>query len=108
MYPTSFHWAEVRQGGRKFALLIHKFSPFVALSSALPDYFNLMFFDDPAFAAAAQRIVAPFGILPAYELTRPLSDADRVFVTQLSAQHERDMKYWKPDAVGEVIFNWWD
>jgi hypothetical protein len=96
-YPMSFYWAEERQGERKFALLIHKSSPFVALSSAFPDCFNLIFFDDPAFAEAAQRIVAPFGILPASELARPLSDADRVFVTQLSAQHERDVRYWKPD-----------
>ena len=67
-YPMIFHWAEARQGERKFALLIHEFSPFVALSSALPEYFNLKFFDDPPFAEAARRIVVPFGILPASEL----------------------------------------
>lgn len=107
-YPMSFHWVEASQGDRNFALLIHEFSPYVALSSSLPDYFNLIFFDDSAFAEAAQRFVAPFEILRASELSRPLSDADRIFVSQLSAQHERDLKHWKPDAVGDVIFNWWD
>ena len=107
-YPMSFHWAEARQGERKFGLLIHGVSPFAALSSALPGYFNLVFFDDPAFAEAARRVHAPFAVLRASELTRPLTDADRAFVAQVSAQHERDLKYWKPDTVGDVIFNWWD
>src|SRR5262245_43352086 len=40
-YPMSFHWVVLTQGERRFALLIHNSSPFVALSSALPDYFNL-------------------------------------------------------------------
>lgn len=107
-YPMTFHWAEVMQDERKFVLLIHQSSPFVALSSAVPDYFNLVFFDEPAFAEAAQRLAAPFKVLPASELTRPLSDVDRAFLMQLSAQHERDLNYWKPDTVGDVIFNWWD
>ena len=96
------------QHERKFALLIHQPSPFVALSSALPDYINLVFFDEPAFAKAVQQIVAPFKVLPAAELARPLSHVDRAFLMQLSAQYERELNYWKPDTVGEVIFNWWD
>lgn len=107
-YPMSFHWAEVRQGERSFSLLIHEFSPFVALSAALPEYRNLLYFDDPMFVEAAQRIGAPFGILPAGELMQPLSPADRLFVAKCSAQHERNLKYWNPKTVGDVVFNWWD
>jgi hypothetical protein len=107
-YPMSFHWVDVIHGKRKFALLIHEFSPFVALSSTLPEYFNLLFFDDSAFTEAVQRIVAPFGVLSAAELSRPLSDADRIFAAQLGEKHSRDLKYWKPVSVGDVIFNWWD
>ena len=107
-YPMSFYWAEVRVSDRKFAILIEEASPVVALSSTVPHYFNLAFFDDTAFVEAARHLQAPFVVLAASELAKPLSEMDRAFVAQLSAQHERDLKYWKPDTVGAVIFNWWD
>lgn len=107
-YPMSFHWVELKQGERGFALVIHESSPFVALSSAIPDYFNLAFIDDAAFTSAVQQTSAPFLPLLAADLSRPLTDEDRAFVRTLSDQHGRDLKYWKPETVGDVIFNWWD
>ena len=98
-YPIrSFDWVEVSQGERRFALLIHESLPFVALSSELPVYFNLTFFDDPAFADAVQRLAAPFGVLSAAELDLELSQAESMYYD----------KYWKPGTVGCVLFNWWD
>jgi len=107
-YPMSFHWAEITQGDRKFAFLIEESSPVVALSSTIPRYFNLAFFDDRSFDEAARRIQAPFLIFTASELAKALSEADRAFVARLSAQHERALRYWNPDTIGDVIFNWWD
>ncbi|MFO1018197.1 MAG: hypothetical protein U1E03_11405 [Hyphomonadaceae bacterium] len=107
-YPMSFHWVDLKQGERRFALLIHESSPFVALTSAIPDYFNLAFMDDAAFVSAVERVGAPFRSLPASDLRQPLTDEDREYVRSISDQHERDLKYWKPETVGDVIFNWWD
>ncbi len=80
----------------------------MALSSAVPDYFNLAFIDDAAFTSAVHQMSAPFLPLSAAELVRPLTEEDRVFIRTLSDQHERDLKYWRPETVGDVIFNWWD
>lgn len=104
----SFHWAELKQGERRFSLVIHESSPFVALSSTVPDYVNLSFIDDAAFALAVQQASAPFLLLTAADLNRRLTAADREFIRRLSDQHERDLAYWKPETQGDVIFNWWD
>ena len=107
-YPLSFHWAELKHGERRFALLVHESSPFVALSSEIPDYFNLVFVDDDRFTSAAQQLNAPFRLLSAADLLQPLTEDDRAYVRALSGQHARDLKYWQPETVGDVIFNWWD
>ncbi|MBY0566646.1 MAG: hypothetical protein K2P70_05010 [Hyphomonadaceae bacterium] len=104
----SFYWAEASQGSRKFTVLLEQGAPVVALSSTIPEYFNLHFIDDSDFIDATWRTQAPFTPLRATDLAVPQSNADREFLVGLSAKHERDLKHWKPATVGDVIFNWWD
>ncbi len=107
-YPKSFHWIAVSDRDRRFAILVGREAPVVALSEALPDYFNLRFFDDPRLGEAIERAGAPFECLAAAELNAPSSAADRDFVARISPQYGRDLAYWRPKTIGDVIFNWWD
>lgn len=107
-YPMSFHWTAADGPDGRFAILVGGHSPIIAFSSVLPDYFNLRFIDVPKFSEAASTIGAEFETLPSNELKADLTSQDREFVSQLGAQFERDLKYWKPQTVGDVIFNWWD
>lgn len=107
-YPMSFHWVAAAKGECRFAILLELEAPVVALSRTLPDYRNLDFFDDAGFAAAVRRLAAKLAVLPAADLRRALTPADEAFVASLGAQFASDTKYWRPETVGDVIFNWWD
>jgi hypothetical protein len=69
---------------------------------------KLEFFYDPSFAEIAEAIYAPFSFICAADLGKDLTAADRAFVANLSDQHASDLKYWKPETVGDVVFNFWD
>lgn len=107
IYPLSFHWVELSRGGAAFAMLIHGHSSFSALSSNLPDYFNLAFVDDPALSALCHE-QGMLSLLTAADLNEPLTETDRDFMRSLGQEQAHNMKYWRPTTVGDVIFNWWD
>lgn len=108
-YPLSFHWVELDGAEGQFSLLIEEGSPFAALCRAVPPVGEkLDFFDDQSFAEAADSIQAPFSFMPAASLGKDLTAADRAFVANLSDRHASDLKYWKPETVGDVVFNFWD
>ncbi len=108
-YPQSFHWIELNGSDGPFSLLIEEGAPLAALCRSVPRAGGrLVFLDDPIFAQTAARLLAPFGFMRAAELRMDLTPADRAFVANLSDRHAKDLKYWKPETVGDVIFNFWD
>jgi hypothetical protein len=46
-----------------------------------------------------------YQVLPAAELRQPLTSAD---LSDLSAHEHEQIRYWKPQTVGELLFNYWD
>lgn len=69
---------------------------------------NLRFVDRPEFVTATQSLQWPIHFLTASELNHSLSSEDREFLTSLDSMMAYDVKYWNPETVGQVIFNWWD
>lgn len=107
--PLSFHWVELEGAEGRFSLLIEEGAPFAALCRSIPPVGEkLKFFDDPSFAETAEAMHAPFSFIRAADLWRDLTAADRAFVANLSDQHASDLRYWKPETVGDVVFNFWD
>ena len=49
-----------------------------------------------------------FQILTKQELDVPWVWTERDLTSSLSPHHIRNISYWKPHTVGEVIFNFWD
>ena len=63
----------------------------------------LAFTDRPGLAQVLGEI--GYQVLPAAELRQPTTSAD---LSNLTAHEHEQIKYWKPETVGELLFNYWD
>ncbi|MFD3698833.1 hypothetical protein ACFWUZ_22250 [Streptomyces sp. NPDC058646] len=91
--------------GRTTVLLCHQVLPVVAFVASppqagapLPD-----FTPPPAWAGALE--VNGFRLLDVAELSMPLASAD---IGELAPAELTQVAYWRPDTVGELMFNRWD
>jgi hypothetical protein len=100
----NFHEVNVECGSQAFAVLCNRHLPVVAFAERIDDMEIDRFADAPAdFAAAFAE--CGFVIGDAAELNRRVTSAD---LEMLSPAERRQAKYWKPERVGDIIFNWWD
>ncbi|MEU9235979.1 hypothetical protein [Streptomyces subrutilus] len=57
----------------------------------------------PSWAAAFEW--GGFRLLDIEELNTPLASAD---TSELAEAERKQVGYWRPGTVGELMFNWWD
>jgi hypothetical protein len=102
----NFHEAVVTilDGSKKVRVLCNAYYPIVAFAS--PSTFEgdskLQFIDCQELAVS---LGSEFRIFGASEATAAISpDA----ITNLGATELQQMRYWRPERIGEVIFNHWD
>ena len=102
----SFHAAVLRRPGHEdVALLRHAVLPMVAFARpAAPGDTTVAFVDDPGLAALAGR-GSGLRVLTTDQLAAPLSVVD---LTGLGADEHRQIAYWTPGTVGELLFNFWN
>ena len=65
---------------------------------------TLAFVDVPGLSEALQG-AGPFRVLSAQELDAPVRAEA---LSELAPRERKEIKYWKPRRVGEVLFNFWD
>ncbi|GGM58311.1 hypothetical protein GCM10012275_31900 [Longimycelium tulufanense] len=65
---------------------------------------TLRFLDVPALAQALMRI-SPYRVLSRAVLESPLTEED---LATLSRHELREIRFWRPETVAEVLFNDWD
>ncbi len=107
-YPMSFLWAELYNVPNVAAALISLYGPFIALSETVPEYFNLEHTSNLAFADAVEAS-GELQFLGAAILNAELSFDDRERLGQLNGMWSyNNMKYWRPETLGQALFNWWD
>lgn len=90
------------------ALLVGSEAPVVALSASSQVNEEFRYIDDAAFSSAMSGYAPGIQVLPAAELLRGLSEADIIWLRGLGDEMIYNLKYWRPQTVGEVIFNTWD
>ena len=91
-------------GGQDCCALLHNYVRVCALVPSDWDCLNPAFpdIDRPATLDAA---IEPWRLLRGAELRAPPPDA---LVERLPACELKQVRYWKPATIGELIFNWWD
>ncbi|WP_131724747.1 hypothetical protein [Paenibacillus solani] len=85
-----------------FYILLHSTFPFVAFASVV-DYSGIKFIDEPEQVKTI--LSESYKVLDTNLLNQTLTRED----TSRLGRHEQEMiRYWKPETIGEVIFNYWD
>jgi len=114
----NFHTVVIAYDDDQVAVLRHAELPLVALAEPCPasDSFALQpvhltrsfgaarFIDRPLITAVITEF-SDLRVMSAEELNAPLS---RVDLSELSAGEHSEIAYWKPDTVGDLLFNFWD
>lgn len=92
----------------KFNLLCNAHQPLLAISEPFSEYtFGLppTFINNEKIEWFVNEFISDFILLTPDFLTQPLND---VHTRYLSTLEMKQIKYWKPETVGEVIFNFYD
>ncbi|MBQ4898761.1 hypothetical protein KB559_07920 [Paenibacillus sp. Marseille-P2973] len=98
----NFYTYQIEMRTRVFHILLHSIFPFVAFASVV-DYSGIVFMDAPEQVKTILR--ESYKVLETKLLNQALTRED----TRTLGRHEQEMiKYWKPETIGEVIFNYWD
>jgi hypothetical protein len=101
----SFHTVEITRHGVCTAVLGHNSVSIIAFAEPRPpDDATVTFIDRPELAAAI-RATCDLPIFTKQQLNAPISTAD---LTALGSNEHRQIRHWRPNTIGELLFNFWD
>lgn len=109
-YSTSYYEGVFKYKGRTIYALFNKYHPLMGFVSKIDEY-NFTFIDVPELLNGFHNY---FKILSVKELATPFEFKEvkgEIFVKikhQLKDAEVQQALYWKPQTIGEVIFNSWD
>jgi hypothetical protein len=104
--PTpNFHTIEISHGKQRVAVLRHAALSLAAFTDPRGQGDMTLTFVDHSDLAAAITDVFNIQFLTAGQLNAPLSRAD---LDDLSPAEHKQIAYWQPNTVGDVLFNFWD
>jgi hypothetical protein len=66
---------------------------------------TMSFIDGTEHLKQAVALTPPFRPISALELSRPVTEHDLV---NLSPMEQAQIRYWEPDRVADLVFNYWD
>ncbi len=99
-YPTNYFRLAIQKDEKEYAILLHEYVPYAALV-AYDNEFNMHFVDCDGLAAE---------LSPYYQVLDAefLNEAFDPVMHDLAEIELKQVRYWRPDTIGEVIFNCWD
>lgn len=107
---TNFFDVEVNDFNKHFHILLNAHYPLLAFASVV-SYGKIDFFDEPHL----NKELSPFYIvLRKEELNESIiinSDSKKFTIqneNELNSAELKQLAYWKPERIGDVIFNHWD
>lgn len=109
-YPTSFYHAHISFNNEELHILLNKYYPLLAFASSI-EYESIEFIDLPHLVETFSSF---YKVLHTSELNQPIIIKNHFKHDFLQNDHDltfaelEQIKYWKPNIVGEIIFNYWD
>ncbi|WP_404407972.1 hypothetical protein [Jeotgalibacillus malaysiensis] len=102
-YPSNFHYAYVEVARQHFYILLNQHYPYLACASAI-EYRNIVFMDQPD---VHQSFSLFYQILDTDNLN---SRYDQQLLQQwnLKKSEVKQVAYWNPATIGQIVFNHWD
>ncbi|MDQ0216667.1 hypothetical protein J2S13_003141 [Oikeobacillus pervagus] len=100
---------EVSLQGTKLHILLNKYYPIVAFASYV-DFDNITFIDEPKLS---EEFCSSYQVLSCRDLNKPVSlklGAKTCLLNEneLNQAELKQVAYWKPRTIGEIVFNQWD
>lgn len=99
-YPYQYFNVQIRLHGEVFSILLHESFPYLAFARTW-EHSVIEFTDLPALANGFN---AYYTVLTEKELQEPFLKNDH----PLAETELKEVAYWQPRTIGEVIFNCWD
>lgn len=105
LYPANFHKALLHFREKDICLVMNKHFPLLAFAKTA-EAVKVEFIDFPEGTGA---ISGDFTLLSKNELEIPVpKDSDELKSRGLNQGEIEQVKFWKPDRLGEIVFNFWD
>src|SRR5690625_334411 len=100
-YHSSFYYAQVVLKNR-FYILLNKHYPYLAFASVV-EFGNIIFIERPVFN---EQFASFYLVIGADELNIPLHQ-NLIKNSELNSVEMEQIDYWKPETLGQIIFNYW-
>ncbi|MFI2431373.1 hypothetical protein [Streptomyces sp. NPDC018693] len=102
---SSFYSVAITRRAETHVVLCHAHLPVIAFADAAPVPGRPLtgFVDPPGWADGFSTV--GFRCLSVEELRTPMSDVD---ATGLTEAELTQIRYWRPEALSDLLFNWWD
>lgn len=105
LYPANFHKAHFKFPEREICLLMNKHYPLLAFAVTV-ETMKIEFLD---FPQGAQVIPDEYSVLPVAALAAKVTEQmGEKLEHELNKGTVQQIRYWKPETVGQIIFNFWD
>jgi hypothetical protein len=102
----NFHTATLESPNECVQMLGHSTFPIFAFTEPREEYScELTFRDVATIARLLIQMFPDVTIATLEDLSRPIVKTD---LDQLDRAEIEQVKYWKPQTIGELAFNWWD
>ncbi|GED15837.1 hypothetical protein [Aneurinibacillus migulanus] len=107
---TSFYEAKLTVIDKEIYVLLNAYYPILAFASSV-EYFNIMFIDEPSLV---EHFSLYYNVISSDELNEPLLYKEKggnLIIrnkNNLNNAELEQIRYWQPQTVGKVAFNFWD
>lgn len=109
-YPTNFYKVDVKLYNKQFHILLNEYYPYLGFASVV-EFENIKFIDVPDLS---REFSSFYKVLSVNELHKPLvikQNSEKIIIqndNDLNSAELEQVAFWKPERIGEVIFNYWD
>jgi hypothetical protein len=102
-YPINFYIVKFEILDNQFFVLLNEHYPYLAFASDV-EFGNINFIDRPV---SYEYFSEFYKVLGKVELDAPFKQ-NLEMNSELNRAELEQLAYWKPETVGQVIFNYWD
>ncbi|MEC2076328.1 hypothetical protein [Metabacillus fastidiosus] len=108
----NFYECIIKLKGKNIHILLNRHYPFIAFTSARE--LNVLYFpfiDEPDLSKLFEQY---YKVLSVYQLNEPLTYTQKgkniivINENELNQGELKELVFWKPRTIGEVVFNYWD
>jgi hypothetical protein len=98
---ANFYNAQVEIFGLVFYIMLNEHYPYLAFAAAIESG-DIQFVDIPVLS---EQFSLYYHVLDTKELSVPIKDKHK---SELNSAELQQISYWKPEKIGQVLFNFWD